>query len=391
MFRVSAYGLSSSVKTTAGTASAGGAASRASPVSHVVKLGRRSYDWTLAAQEKLFKIKVAEEQRIRKSYAARLMNKTASAESRAKPLAPEVSSIPDVVLTVEHTPGVYTVGKRQMPGHFLGGEVGSGRGATVDGLEQQLPQSHHGQQVAKIRRGGGVTWHGPGQITVYPIVSVKRWWETSPQALDVKGSSPLRWYTDVLEKAIIDGVANCVSSSSSVGDGSGVGGSGDELGVDVVRKRLAARLTGVWFDDKKVASIGLQVSDWISMHGYAVNITSDPSWFDKIVMCELPGKHATNLTHIIKDVRKGGSDADTAASRLSPRLDSCEDMIVTSLLGRLSGSDSGSDYNRHQSLSNVSESLVESGRLSSQVVVHDLKEMDCEEVNTVLDRIASGL
>lgn len=349
---------------------------------HVVKLGRRSYDWTLATQERLFKTKVAEEQRIRKSYAATLMSKTANTATDGAPTtikpAPEVSNIPDVVLTVEHTPGVYTVGKRQMPGHFL-----SAGGVNDNAEGQQLPATHHGQQVVKIRRGGGVTWHGPGQITVYPIVSVKRWWETSPQPLDIKGSSPLRWYTDVLEQAIIDGVTNSASSSSAglVSDGSGISG-GEEMDVDVVRRRLAARLTGVWFDDRKVASIGLQVSDWISMHGYAVNITSDPSWFDKIVMCELPGKHATNLEQVIEDVR-GGAD------RNPPTIEDCEEVVVASLLGRLSGSDI--KYNNHRSIAHVSQSLVESGRLSSEVIVHDLKEMNCEEVNTVLDRIASGL
>ena len=344
---------------------------RSLPAVHVVNLGERTYGWTLAAQEMLFNAKAAEEQARRKAYAAELMAGGPNTNSASSPDAP--SLIPDVILTVEHTPGVYTVGKRHMPGHFLGSSAAA-TGSDTSPLSAVPPATHMGLDVVKIRRGGGVTWHGPGQLTVYPIVSVKKWWEASLEDAAAKGSSPLRWYTAVLEEAIMQGVAELGASSSATGDMAAA----SQTAVTAIRERLAARLTGVWFEDRKVASIGLQVSDWVSMHGFAVNVTADPLWFDHIVMCELPGKHATNIAAI-------ASSGAGGASARPPSIGASEQVIVASLLRRLGGSPMHSpSTDSHSPVMNASASLVRSGQLDVDVVVHDVHNLSDADVHNLL-------
>jgi lipoyl(octanoyl) transferase len=176
--------------------------------------------------------------------------------------------LPDTILAVEHTEPVYTIGRRDTS-------------AGLTKSPQELPPN--GADTAalppistyKTKRGGGITWHGPGQLTVYPIANIKAWWEVSTRP--AKNRSPIRWYSDVLEGAMCDTVRTF--------------GVPSETGC-----------VGVWVPSdvegllpRKVGSIGLQLSNWISMHGIGLNVCNDLSYFDRVVMCEMPNRRATSL------------------------------------------------------------------------------------------------
>ncbi len=149
--------------------------------------------------------------------------------------------LPDVLLTLEHPP-VYTRGRRSRPGGLPLGEA-------------------HGIEIVDTDRGGLVTYHGPGQLVGYPIVRVD----------DVVGY--VRTLENALVRALVDeGVAGARS-----------------------RPRDGHRYTGVWVEDRKIASIGVHISRGVSMHGFAVNVENDLEPFSWIVPCGLDGVAMTSL------------------------------------------------------------------------------------------------
>jgi len=151
--------------------------------------------------------------------------------------ARQEEELPDVLLTLEHPP-VYTRGRRSEPM------------ADV-----------HGIDVVETDRGGLVTYHGPGQLVGYPIVRVD----------DVVG------YVRTLENALVAALR-------------------DEGVVDArSRPREGHRYTGVWVEDRKIASIGVHLSRGVSTHGFAVNVENDLEPFSWIVPCGLDGVSMTSL------------------------------------------------------------------------------------------------
>jgi lipoyl(octanoyl) transferase len=164
-------------------------------------------------------------------------------EQRRRLTARVADEAPDTVLLLEHPP-VYTAGKR-----------------TLD-LERPVD----GTPVIDVDRGGKITWHGPGQLVGYPIVKL-------PEPLDVVG------HVRRLEESLI----------LACGD----------LGVEA--SRVEGR-SGVWVlgqngqQDRKVAAIGIRVSQGVTMHGFALNCDCDLTWFDRIVPCGLPDATVTSLT-----------------------------------------------------------------------------------------------
>ncbi len=153
----------------------------------------------------------------------------------------------DTVLLLQHEP-VYTAGKR------------TGR--------WDRPLTDVGAPIVEIDRGGKLTWHGPGQLTVYPIVRLD-------EPVDVVG------YVRMLEDAIIRTIA--------------------EFGLTGAR---VAERTGVWLaaDDerglpeRKIAAIGCRIARGVGMHGYALNCDNDLSWFDGIVPCGITDAGVTTLS-----------------------------------------------------------------------------------------------
>ena len=159
--------------------------------------------------------------------------------------ARQEDEVPDVLLTLEHPP-VYTRGRRSRVGELPMGE---------DWYRAQ------GIDVAQTDRGGLVTYHGPGQLVGYPIVRVD----------DVVGY--VRSLEDALVRALHDeGVLRARS-----------------------RPREGHRYTGVWVEERKIASIGVHLSRGVSTHGFAVNVENDLQPFSWIVPCGLDGVQMTSL------------------------------------------------------------------------------------------------
>jgi lipoate-protein ligase B len=156
--------------------------------------------------------------------------------------------ISDALLLTEHS-HVYTIGKSGSDAHLL---------APRSELRQQ------GVEVFHIDRGGDITYHGPGQLVGYPILDLQNHY------LDVH-----RYLRD-LEKAI----------TLTLGE-YGIAGERDP------------RYTGVWVGGKKLAAIGVKVSRWITMHGVAINVNSDLSYFDRIVPCGILGKGVTSVERVL--------------------------------------------------------------------------------------------
>ncbi|TLY33412.1 MAG: lipoyl(octanoyl) transferase LipB [Ignavibacteria bacterium] len=155
--------------------------------------------------------------------------------------------IPDVVLLNEHN-HVYTLGRTADPDHLL---------ADDEELKRR------GVEVCRIDRGGDVTYHGPGQLVVYPIISL------NPDRCDVH-----RYLRD-LEEVVIRTLAG--------------------YQIAAVRDR---DFTGVWAGNSKICAIGVRVSHWITMHGFALNVNTDLSYFDRIIPCGIFHRGVTSLQRL---------------------------------------------------------------------------------------------
>jgi lipoyl(octanoyl) transferase len=144
--------------------------------------------------------------------------------------------IPDQLLFVEH-PHVITQGRNGRAENLLAGEAAL-RSAGIE---------YHATD-----RGGDITYHGPGQIVGYPILDLREW------KRDVGA------YMRAIEQVIIDTLAQ----------------------FEIIAGRVSG-CTGVWVDGKKVASIGVHISRWVTSHGFALNHTTDLRYFQYIVPCGL--------------------------------------------------------------------------------------------------------
>jgi len=147
----------------------------------------------------------------------------------------------DYLLLLEHAP-VYTLGR--------GADAQDLRGADA----------HLGVPVFRVGRGGGVTFHGPGQLVAYPIIGLGH------------GGRDVHRYVRRLEAVLI---AVCA-----------------DFGVPAARRD---GLTGVWVDDRKIASIGVGVRRWTTWHGIALNVSTDLAYFARIVPCRMPDVRMTSL------------------------------------------------------------------------------------------------
>ena len=160
------------------------------------------------------------------------------------------NQINDQLLFMEHSP-VYTKGRMSKEEDLL-----------------QPPEfiNKLGAEILETDRGGEITFHGPGQLIIYPILSIKR----------LKG--PLH-YVRLLEDCIIQ-------SLKSVG----------------VESSCIPGLTGVWVGDDKVAAIGIKISRGVSFHGCSINLSTDLSWYDYIVPCGIRDKGVTSVEKITNNI-----------------------------------------------------------------------------------------
>jgi lipoyl(octanoyl) transferase len=174
--------------------------------------------------------------------------------------------IPDVLLLLEHPP-VYTKGRRSDPAELPMGE---------DWYRMQ------GIEVAETDRGGRVTYHGPGQLVAYPIVSLR------PYGDDV------HVYVRNLERLMIESLA--------------------EHGVEA---GLREGLTGVWVGERKIGSIGVHVNRGVTTHGLAVNVSNDLQPFEWIVPCGIDHCQVTSLTRELGAEQRVDAFASTLAERFA--------------------------------------------------------------------------
>ena len=155
--------------------------------------------------------------------------------------------VPDQLLLQEH-PHVITMGKSAPEEHII---------MTKEQLDD------HGIRVFHVGRGGDVTYHGPGQLVGYPILDLK------PDRKD------LHRYLRDLEEVLIR-----------------------SLSALSVRARRRDNLTGVWVEDRKIAAIGVRVSSqWITSHGFSLNVRNDLSYFETIVPCGIKNVEVTSISN----------------------------------------------------------------------------------------------
>ncbi len=121
-------------------------------------------------------------------------------------------------------------------------------------------------EVRETDRGGDITFHGPGQLVGYPILDLNE--------LDLKMHGYLRF----LEQVVIEILRR--------------------FGIDAGRDECA---TGVWVADAKICAMGIRVSRWVSMHGFALNVDPDMACFDLIVPCGLAGRSVTSMRALLGD------------------------------------------------------------------------------------------
>ena len=176
----------------------------------------------------------------------------------------------DQLLLLEHEP-VYTIGRTPDRSSLLG-------------------SAHLPHPLFSINRGGQATYHGPGQLMGYPIIDLRRCGQDLHKYL--------RW----LEQLLIDLLAR----------------------YDIAAQRRES-LTGVWIENLKIASIGVGVRHWITMHGFALNVCGDLSPFDHIVPC---GINNVAITSMEKETKKSFTVADVAPTLEKLALDSIVSLRV---------------------------------------------------------------
>ncbi|MEX2116509.1 MAG: lipoyl(octanoyl) transferase LipB [Bacteroidota bacterium] len=175
--------------------------------------------------------------------------------------------IGDVVVLTEHE-HVYTLGKGADQNHLL---------AT----EEELAKG--GMEVFRIDRGGDITYHGPGQVVGYPILDLSQY------------KTDLHWYLRSLEEMIILAL--------------------EEFDIEAGREE---GMTGVWVHGEKIAAIGVKVSRWVTMHGFALNVDVDLERYGRIIPCGIFHKGVTSMARVLgrkidlKEVHKCLASAFTA-------------------------------------------------------------------------------
>jgi lipoyl(octanoyl) transferase len=157
--------------------------------------------------------------------------------------------IADALVLLEHPP-VYTLGT----------------GSSLEFLKFDHLATEY--ELYRVERGGEVTYHCPGQLIAYPILNLKYY------------QQDLHWYLRQLEEVVIQ-----------------------VLALNHLTGERIDGLTGVWVEGRKVAAIGIKVSKWITMHGFALNVCPDLSGFDRIVPCGIADRSVGSMAEFIPDVK----------------------------------------------------------------------------------------
>ena len=154
------------------------------------------------------------------------------------------NKIDDTVLLVEHEP-VYTFGKNANENHLL----------------QNYPED---VKVFHIERGGDITFHGPGQLVGYPIIDLHNY------------KMSISWYMRSLEAVIVNTL--------------------NHYGIAAEHKK---GLTGVWVKEEKIAALGVRISRWVTMHGFALNVNTELHYYDGIIPCGIFEYGVTSMKKLL--------------------------------------------------------------------------------------------
>ena len=154
------------------------------------------------------------------------------------------NEINDTLILVEHEP-VFTLGKNADENHIL----------------QNYPDNI---KTYQIERGGDVTYHGPGQLVGYPILDLRNY------------KKSISWYMRSLEQVIIDTLF--------------------DYNITANRKN---GLTGVWYNNEKIAALGVRVSRWITMHGFSLNVNPNLNHYKNIIPCGIFEHGVTSMSNIL--------------------------------------------------------------------------------------------
>ncbi len=180
--------------------------------------------------------------------------------------------VPDTLLLLEHSPAVYTRGRRSAPGELTMGEAW---------------YAERGIEIIQTDRGGKVTYHGPGQLVGYPIVRVD----------DVVA------YVRLLERVLVGALASIDIPARS-------------------REDEGPDYTGVWVESRKIASIGVHLARGVTTHGFAINVQAravEP--FTWVVACGLPDVQMTSIESERPDAEVSPADfGELAAASLAGAL-----------------------------------------------------------------------
>ncbi|XP_038715725.1 octanoyltransferase LIP2p, chloroplastic-like isoform X3 [Tripterygium wilfordii] len=155
---------------------------------------------------------------------------------------------PDTLIILQHSP-VYTMGT----------------GSSVEYLNFDLKDAPY--DVYRTERGGEVTYHGPGQLVMYPIINLRN------HKMD------LHWYLSTLEEVVIRVLSKAFSIKASRAEG----------------------LTGVWVGDQKIAAMGIRVSQWITYHGLALNVCMDLAPFHQIIPCGIRDRRVGSIKGLLEE------------------------------------------------------------------------------------------
>lgn len=184
-------------------------------------------------------------------YQTELFNKILAVKSQNRDLPESEQKVTDNYLLFCEHPHVYTLGKS-----------GDEKNLVIPAADL----SSIGASFYQINRGGDITYHGPGQIVVYPIIDLENFF------------TDIHQYMRLLEESVIGALKN--------------------LGVEAGRIK---GLTGVWLDvdspakARKICAMGVKTSRWVTMHGLALNVNTDMNYFNHIVPCGISDKAVTSV------------------------------------------------------------------------------------------------
>lgn len=161
----------------------------------------------------------------------------------------KADEIPDTFLLLEH-PHVITLGRAADRTNILADEA---------------MRAQFGVELHETGRGGDVTYHGPGQLVGYPVIKL------------LPGQQDIRQYVRNIQEVLIRTAA--------------------DFGVEAVPR--GGEFVGVWVGDDKLGAIGIRISRWVTMHGFAFNVTTDLNYFQLIVPCGIRGHGVTSLEQLL--------------------------------------------------------------------------------------------